>query len=190
MVQTLSVLSLERIAMEKRPLIGDGVPGGGYEQHEAKLRDLYNQMIRVAYAKVTNKSDAQDAVQEAWVRMLTKQDTLREQSKLHSWAKTITANVAHNMNRQTWRSQPCDWFEDEQELLHTSTNEAELLLELSELLGMLEPKARTLLLYKFYYGFKDQEIADVMQVPVGTVKARIHRTKLLLKRLVDEQMQG
>ena len=45
---------------------------------EDKLRELYNQMIRVAYSKVYNKSDAQDAVQEAWVQILTKHHTLRE----------------------------------------------------------------------------------------------------------------
>ncbi|MCQ6558663.1 RNA polymerase sigma factor [Paenibacillus mendelii] len=160
----------------------------GFEQHEAQIRDLYNQMIRVAYAKVANKSDAQDAVQEAWVRILTKQDTLREQSKLNSWAKAITTNVALNINRQTKRSQPSDLLVQEQQDPDCDTSsEAELMMELSELLGLLDPKARTLLLYKFYYGFKDQEIADAMKVPVGTVKARIHRTKLLLRRLMDEQ---
>ncbi|UVI31788.1 RNA polymerase sigma factor [Paenibacillus spongiae] len=161
----------------------------GYEQYEAQIRDLYNQMIRVAYAKVNNKSDAQDAVQEAWVRILSKQDTLREQSKLNSWAKAITTNVAININRQTKRSQPSDRLADEQQDPDCDTSsEAELMMELSELLGLLDPKARTLLLYKFYYGFKDQEIADAMKVPVGTVKARIHRTKLLLRRLMDEQL--
>ncbi|MFD0717542.1 RNA polymerase sigma factor [Paenibacillus sp. GCM10027626] len=176
--------------MNRDDMQRDTIPELAYEQHEARLRDLYNQMIRVAYARVNNKSDVHDAVQEAWVRILTKQDTLREQSKLYAWAKTITANVAHNINRQMRRAQPSDWIDEENGYAEVAaSNEAELMVELSELLGMLEPKARTLLLYKFYYGFKDQEIADAMNVPVGTVKARIHRTKLLLRRLMQEQMQ-
>jgi RNA polymerase sigma-70 factor (ECF subfamily) len=73
------------------------------EQVEEKLRRLYSEMIRVAYSKVINKSDAQDAVQEAWVRILTKHETLKERSKLNSWAKTITANVALNLNKQSMR---------------------------------------------------------------------------------------
>lgn len=162
-------------------------PAQELEQVESKLRDLYKQMIQVAYSKVINKSDAQDAVQEAWVRILTKQDTLREKSKLNSWAKTITANMAINMNRQSKRSQSCGWLEDDGAGGHQ--DEAGLQLEISELLAALDPRSRTMLLYKFYYGFKDQEIADAMNVPVGTVKARIHRSKLQLKKW-DGQMNA
>ncbi|MBW7457512.1 RNA polymerase sigma factor [Paenibacillus sepulcri] len=144
-------------------------------------------MIRVAYSKVINKSDAQDAVQEAWVSILTKQDTLREQSKLYSWAKTITANAAININRQAKRSQGYGWTEAQEEQAQAGyQDEAGLQFEISELLALLDPRSRTMLLYKFYYGFKDQEIADAMNVPLGTVKARIHRSKLQLKKL-DKQ---
>ncbi|WP_270164968.1 RNA polymerase sigma factor [Paenibacillus sp. SYP-B4298] len=149
------------------------------EQYEVLLRDLYNQMIRVAYSKVRNKSDAHDVVQEAWVRMLSKRETLREQNKLCAWAKTITANVAYNVNRYYGRSSD-GWFEP-QEPSSSLRTEAELMLEISELLGALDPRSRTMMLYKFYYGFKDQEIADAMNMPVGTVKARIHRSRERLK---------
>ncbi|MFC3789684.1 RNA polymerase sigma factor [Paenibacillus sp. GCM10012307] len=152
------------------------------EQYEILLRDLYNQMTRVAYSKVRNKSDAHDVVQEAWVRILSKQDTLREESKLTAWAKTITANVAYNVNRRNGKSST-GWFEP-QEPSSSSPTEAELLLEISELLGALDPRSRTMMLYKFYYGFKDQEIADAMNLPLGTVKARIHRSRERLKHWI------
>ncbi|BBH21609.1 RNA polymerase sigma factor [Paenibacillus baekrokdamisoli] len=159
---------------------------------EDELRELYNQMTRVAYSKVSNKSDAQDAVQEAWVRMLTKHHTLRERSKLISWAKTITANVALNLNRASRRrshsSSYCDDAPDEVKVCSHDMpkDEAQLMLEISEMLGELDPRTRTMLLYKFYYGLKDQEIADAMKVPVGTIKARIHRTKIQLKKTMGE----
>jgi RNA polymerase sigma-70 factor (ECF subfamily) len=154
------------------------------EQVEEKLRRLYSEMIRVAYSKVINKSDAQDAVQEAWVRILTKHETLKERSKLNSWAKTITANVALNLNKQTMREQGSSRFDSNGEFAeHACHVEAGVQFEISELLGLLDPRSRTMLLYKFYYGFKDQEIADAMKVPLGTVKARIHRSKLQLKKL-------
>jgi RNA polymerase sigma-70 factor (ECF subfamily) len=142
---------------------------------------LYNQMIRVANSRVRNKSDAHDVVQEAWVRMLSKHNTLREESKLVPWAKTITRNVASNVNKGAVRSQPCDW-NDEHQKDPAAAAEAGLMLEISELLGSLDVHSRTMILYKFYYGFKDQEIADAMNMPVGTVKAKIHRTRERLRR--------
>ncbi|MBP3962226.1 RNA polymerase sigma factor [Paenibacillus lignilyticus] len=152
------------------------------EAYEDKLLELYKEMIHVAYGKVHNKSDAQDAVQEAWVRMLTKQGTLRERSKLFSWAKVITSNIALNLNKKAARMRPSN----EMESICRSQDagyrdEAAVMLEINELLDMLDPASRAMLLYKFYYGFKDAEIAAVMQVPVGTIKARIHRTKRYLR---------
>ncbi|CAH1189974.1 hypothetical protein PAECIP111893_00058 [Paenibacillus plantiphilus] len=163
--------------------IFDNIDSTQEEQYEAKLRELYLQMSHVAQSKVINKSDAQDAVQEAWIQILTKYGTLREQGKLYAWAKTITANIALNLNKQTRRAQSKSWNEsDEDSSLHQQGEEPDLMLEISEMLAMLDPRSRTMLLYKFYYGFKDQEIADAMHMPVGTVKARIHRSKLQLKR--------
>ncbi|WP_246627952.1 RNA polymerase sigma factor [Paenibacillus oenotherae] len=148
-------------------------------------------MIHVAHSKVINKWDAQDAVQEAWIRILTKYGTLREQSKLHSWAKTITANIALNLNKQSRRAQSQSWNEsDEDKSMHQHDEEPELMMEISEMLAKLDPRSRTMMLYKFYYGFKDQEIADAMQMPVGTVKARIHRSKLQLKRWMAGPQPG
>jgi len=67
----------------------------------------------------------------------------------------------------------------------STRTEAEIMLEISELLGAMDPATRTLMLYKFYYGFKDQEIADALSMPVGTVKARIHRAREKLRAWQD-----
>lgn len=149
---------------------------------EAELVELYNQMIRVAYANVYNKSDALDVVQEAWVKMLAKRSTLREADKFTAWAKTITRNVAVNVNRHAARIQLRSYDEFPPKAgTRSDRTEAELIVEISELLGQLDPAARTLFLYKYYYGLKDQEIAAAMSMPVGTVKAKIHRARLRLR---------
>ena len=58
-----------------------------------KLDELYRQMVRVVRHKLICKNEALDVVQEAWVRILEKIDTLRESDKLVPWAKTIAANL-------------------------------------------------------------------------------------------------
>lgn len=176
-----------------RSMDGKGVQLSGFldPRKEAELIELYNQMIRVAYANVYNKCDALDVVQEAWVKMLTKSATLRESDKLTAWAKVITRNVAVNVNRSAARTR--SW--DGDFLRAAGDREArteELMMEISELLGQLEPAARTLFLYKYYYGLKDQEVANAMSMPVGTVKAKIHRARERLKkaRLADLELRS
>jgi RNA polymerase sigma-70 factor (ECF subfamily) len=152
------------------------------------LCELYTQMLKVVRHKLWHKNDAGDVVQEAWVRILEKQSTLRHKEKLIPWAKAIAYNLASNANRARRHERIYNNLENE--FAETkSVFESESMLELSDLLGQLDPVTRTLLLYKFYYGLKDAEIATALQLPVGTVKARIHRGKARLKTQVSEEEQ-
>ncbi|MBN2979869.1 MULTISPECIES: RNA polymerase sigma factor [Cohnella] len=153
---------------------------------EEMLAELYRQMLKTARSRLYDKNDAGDVVQEAWVRILEKLDTLRESGKIIPWAKTIASNLASNANRARRSERLADSYE-EYEPAARSDNGPELLAELSDVLGRLDPATRTLLLYKFYYGFKDDEIAAALDVPVGTVKARIHRGKAKVKAQDREQ---
>lgn len=155
---------------------------------EEMLNELYRQMLRAARYRLFNQADATDVVQEAWVRILERQETLREADKLIPWARAIAANIASNENRGNRYRRLTDGKLQYYASLGAAPG-PEFMAELSDTLGRLDPITRTLLLYKFYYGFKDDEIAAAMQVPVGTVKARIHRSKARLrKELSDDQM--
>jgi len=156
-----------------------------FRSEDEVLSELYTQMLKVVRHKLWHKSDAVDVVQEAWVRILEKKSTLRDKEKLIPWAKAIASNLASNANRA--RRQDRNFDELENELADaTPVFEPETMMELSDLLGRLDPVTRTLLLYKFYYGLKDAEIAAALQLPVGTVKARIHRGKARLRTQADE----
>ncbi|WP_027091614.1 RNA polymerase sigma factor [Cohnella thermotolerans] len=152
---------------------------------EDTLDELYKQMVRVVRHKLHCKSDVGDVVQEAWVRILEKMDTLRESDKLIPWAKTIASNLASNANRARRILSSYDSAENYESVSKSGAN-PELMTELSDLLGRLDPTTRTLLLYKFYYGFKDDEIAATLDLPVGTIKSRIHRGRERLKAQQEE----
>lgn len=155
-----------------------------FRAEDEVLCELYSQMLKVVRHKLWHKGDAGDVVQEAWVRILEKQSTLREKEKLIPWAKAIAANLASNANRVR-RHERIDDHLEHQLVGIGAFIEPESMMELSDLLGRLDPVTRTLLLYKFYYGLKDAEIAAALQLPIGTVKARIHRGKARLKTQVN-----
>jgi RNA polymerase sigma-70 factor (ECF subfamily) len=157
-----------------------------FRSEDEVLGELYSQMLKVVRHKLWHKNDAGDVVQEAWVRILEKKSTLRHKEKLIPWAKAIAANLASNANRARRHERIYDHLENEFSCT-ASVFEPESMMELSDLLGKLDPVTRTLLLYKFYYGLKDAEIASALQLPVGTVKARIHRGKARLKTQVKEE---
>ena len=159
---------------------------GAFTPEDEMLAEMYRQMLKVARQKLYNKNEAIDVVQEAWVRILERQSTLREADKLIPWAKAIASHLASNANRAKRQAAQYD-----NSVRYAGPSDPipqpDVLAELSDLLGRLDPVTRTLLLYKFYYGLKDDEIAAVMEVPVGTVKARIHRSKERLRKEVREE---
>ncbi len=157
-----------------------------FQSEDEMLTELYSPMLKVVRHKLWHKSDAVDVVQEAWVRILEKSATLRDKEKLVPWAKAIAYNLASNANRARRHDANYDMLENEL-VSPTFVFEPEAMTELSDLLGRLDPTTRTLLLYKFYYGLKDAEIAAALDLPVGTVKARIHRGKARLRTQADDE---
>lgn len=149
------------------------------------MNELYKHMFMVAYARTRSRSDALDVVQEAWVKILTKIQTLQHPEKLVQWAKVIAANTAINYVKK--RGPTVVPLIDERiqsgELgAEMRLMEEENRLALTEGLSALDDDTRKILICKFYYDWKDAQIAEVMELPVGTVKARIHRAKAKLKQ--------
>jgi len=162
-----------------------------FNNEDELLDELYKQMFIVAYAKTYNKDDALDIVQESWVKILIKLDTLRDPQKLIQWAKVIAANTAVNM----LKSKGKDWLPLIDEGMGIGDLGADIHLADKETrnavnkgLAMLENDERKILFCKFFYAWKDKQIAEVMEMPVGTVKAKIHRAKAKLKRYLANEV--
>lgn len=160
-----------------------------YEQDEL-TNELYKQMFIVAYSKVKNKSDALDIVQESWVKILKKIDTLKDRDKLFQWAKAIVSNTAinslkkKNINHEVF---VCNERLEETYGLDDEKIEDRIALnEIYEGMKKLDTETRKIFIYKFTHGWKDQQIADELQLPVGTVKARLHRGKERLRSILKK----
>lgn len=157
------------------------------EDQDALLMDVYKQMFIVTYAILRNKSEAMDAVQESWVKILRKLDTLRDRDKLIQWAKVIATNTAYNMIKRKVAVKLCSSDDDSVSLIETEGVEERVFRNIIfEAIGKLDDKTRQILTYKFYYDLKDKEIAERMELPLGTVKARIHRGKEQLRAMLND----
>lgn len=161
------------------------------EGQDDLLQELYNKMFIVAYSKVHNKSDALDIVQESWLKILQKIDSLKEKDKLIQWAKAIVTNTAINalkkknvQNRVYIYKEQMDCAERSLEM---DIEDMFLRQAIYECISRLDEETKQMFIYKFYYSWRDQQIADRMGIPVGTVKARIHRGKERLRALLVKE---
>lgn len=150
--------------------------------------ELYDQMFRVAYRRVRNRIDALDVVQESWVKILCSLDTLKDQTKLRHWANVIAANTAINFVKRKIVRNSCAFDDVISDRLSADIGDMALKLEMAEVMERLDQLTRTMFLSKYVYGYKDDEIALAMRIPVGTVKARIHRGKARLRGIFNEEL--
>ncbi|MEI7025979.1 RNA polymerase sigma factor [Paenibacillus sp. y28] len=155
------------------------------ENHDALLNELYRQMFIVAYAFVRDRTDAMDIVQEAWLKILINIDTLKSPDKIIAWAKTITTNTAINLlRRKSLHTRVTGYEVDPCLAIDEQAAGLEMYLvrkEIWDSIGQLDEESRKIFELKFVYGFTDKEIAAMLELPAGTVKAKVHRGKERLR---------
>ena len=136
--------------------------------------------------------DAQDAAQEAFVNAFEKLGSFRGQSQFYSWLFRIAFNTAVSSKRKSRRMSVSLEARRDASGLEPSddnpTNEPSYAMDVSDrqrlvqqALSELCEEFRTALVLKEMDGMSYEEIADVVDVPLGTVRSRIHRARLELR---------
>ncbi|WP_127587953.1 RNA polymerase sigma factor [Paenibacillus koleovorans] len=157
------------------------------EEQDVMLQELYRQMFVVAYSITRSRSEAMDVVQESWLKILMKLHTLKDRDKLIQWAKVIASNTAYNMMKRS--SKLTALVREEQGLYEyngTGVEDKVVQRMICATIERLDQTTRRIFVYKYYQDLKDQEIATRMGMPVGTIKARLHRGKEQLRQYLDE----
>jgi RNA polymerase sigma factor (sigma-70 family) len=140
--------------------------------------------------RVTGNPDAAaDAVQDAWVRILRALPGLREPARLRPWMFSIARRVLMDRFRAQYAApvfvdtEPADLAEPD------DRREAALAAEeLHAVLDALPVSEREVLALFYLEELSLNELADVLSVPVGTVKSRLFRARRMLRaRLVAEK---
>jgi len=112
-----------------------------------------------------------DAAQEALIVIFRSLRTLREPGALHGWARTIAVREAVRVAHTAGRAVPDD--------LSTlpASGEQSLGVDIRVTLSGLTPEHRAVLVLRDLEGYSEQEAADLLRVPAGTVKSRLHRAR-------------
>lgn len=159
-----------------------------FQQHLVGLRQ---QIFWFAMSLTHDRDTAQDLVQESILRALVHREQFRENSNLKAWLLTIVRNTFINGHRREKRT--VDILDRvQQERMRTSRSESaassEACIRMSEIqraLGHLEDMFREP--FQMHHdGYKYQEIANTLEIPVGTVKSRIHQARHRLMGLLSE----
>jgi len=147
-----------------------------------------------AMSLTRNEADANDLVQEAYLRTLRAIERLRPDSNLKGWLFAIVRNARINQIRQR---QSRTMIEMDEQIHHASNSEAvakdphalyvgnEEQAALREAVESLPSKYREVILLREFEGFSYQQIAEILNRPAGTVMSRLFRARNELKAALE-----
>lgn len=156
-------------------------------EFDSKFDTLTTSLNSFAYNLTKNQEDAKDLYQETAFRAMTNKEKFRPGTNFKAWTFTIMKNIfINNYRKKIKRNTIIDTTENEFFLnsgTQTVDNDAGrniLMDELSKMIKSLDVTIKDPFMMH-YKGYKYQEIADKLQLPLGTVKSRIFFARKALK---------
>jgi RNA polymerase sigma-70 factor (ECF subfamily) len=144
---------------------------------------------RLAGYLMADQAEAQDAVQEASVRAWRGWGNLRERDRFHSWFSQILVNVCRTRLRQRSKRRTLDV--DEVDLESGDPFRASLARDaIGRALSSLSRELRMVVVLRYWGELSLAEIADRLNIPVGTVKSRHHAALQVLRRRIEPAEGG
>jgi RNA polymerase sigma-70 factor, ECF subfamily len=155
---------------------------------EAAFRTLYirhsPRLLTAARRMTASSADAEDVVQEAWLRALRGMPSFEWRSSLRTWLTGIVANVARELlaRRKEW----VDLEHADKSAQPESTNGIET-IDLDVAMKTLSPGTRMVFVLHDLEGFTHAEIAAKLACTTGTSKKQLFRARRALRALLQEE---
>ena len=175
------------IAVSKEPLSAELVFRDLFDTHRERL-------YRFVLRHIGHATDAEDLAQQAFVEAARTYAHFRGESQLSTWLYGIAMNLVRNhLSRAPHRVHR---FEDESALDDEASSAAgpeeqcamtQLIGQVNEELDGLMPEMREVLLLVALNDMSYEEVAELLSVPIGTVRSRVSRARGHLRRRMQER---
>jgi len=164
---------------------------GDEEAFSKIVRAYKDKIVNFLWQSTGDYQKASELAQETFLRVYFKADKYKPIAPLSSWIYTIASNLAKTEMKKE-RRMPTVSFDDVQNVLSGRENSSdnpgnsELRRNLRAALKKLHARYRIPVLLKDVEGFSQEEIAEILNKPVGTIKARISRGRNHLKKELEK----
>jgi RNA polymerase sigma-70 factor (ECF subfamily) len=150
------------------------------ERHE---RRVYNLALRMT----GREEDARDATQDALLTVLKKLSSFRGEAAFTTWLHRVTVNACYDLLRKRQRAPLLERGEDDLPAIepppaadHAETSD--LSIDVRQALTQVPEDFRVVMILHDVQDLPQEEVAAILGIPVGTVKSRLHRGRIVLAR--------
>lgn len=145
-----------------------------------KYRD---RLFAAAFSVCRDPADADDAVQDAFIKYHTLSKDFRDEDHLRAWLLRVTINRARDLRASFWRRNRVSWEEYAGSLEFQAPEDDRLFRAVMA----LPEKYRVAIHLHYYEGYSVAETAGLLHVREGTVKSQLSRGRTLLKTMLKEE---
>lgn len=158
-----------------------------HELDEA-LRELIPRLRRFAVSLTRNASSADDLVQSTLERAITRWADKRSEGDLRAWLFSILYRQFLDAHRRSRRYARMLEFFSGRDDAQPSVERTVIAQSTLQAFDRLNPEQRALLLWVSVEGLSYKEVADILEVPIGTVMSRLSRARQALRQLSDGEI--
>jgi RNA polymerase sigma-70 factor (ECF subfamily) len=163
----------------------------------ALVRRYQDRLFNTIYRMVDNAEDAYDVVQEAFLNAYQSLENFKGDSLFFTWLYRIAVNTAISLKRKQRAVVSIDAGRNGEQGIEPldpsetsrpghALEQAEQERRIQQALARLSPEHRAVLVMKDMEGQKYETMADILQVPIGTIRSRLHRARLELRELLEK----
>ncbi|CAG5078135.1 RNA polymerase sigma factor; sigW [Thermobacillus xylanilyticus] len=174
----------------------------GDQQAFAEIVGLYqDKLYHMAFRMLGSRQEAEDVVQEAFLRVYRNLDRYDEGMKFSTWIYRIATNLCIDRLRKRKATYSLDAESTEHEGLDgyavipsdDRTPESEMLLSetqriVRQAIDTLPAKYKSVMVLRYLHDLSLQEIGEVLDMPVTTVKTRVHRGREYLRKKLERKL--
>jgi RNA polymerase sigma-70 factor (ECF subfamily) len=192
------ITALQRQALEaadddERPLIAASLAGDD-DAFRLLVERHYRLILRLAYRAFCNLPAAEDCAQEVFIKVHKNLRSYRADKPFVHWLHRVAANTVTDTIRRRRIDLPLDalagvapsWLADPAEAAVVQEQRVAVRKAMADLPRLL----RDAIALRVFHELSYQEIAEVLNIPIGTVMSRIHNAKRLLRRDLAEYITG
>lgn len=159
---------------------------GNFNSYSILVNNLKDEGYKLAYTILKNEQDSIDAYLQAVEKGLKNIHTLKESKYFKTWFLKIVINESKNIIRKNSKVTYIEEIKEQACINNCTSDNNEEKIDLENSLEKIEPQTREMIRLKFYMGYKLEEIASILEVPVGTVKGKMYTAlKFMRKELGD-----
>lgn len=172
----------------------------GDQSAYADIVSLYQQSLhQVCYRMLGNKEEAEDAAQEAFIKAYIHLHTYDQKRKFSTWLYRIATNLCidrirkkkpdYYLDAEVPGTEGLDMYSQlaaDELLPEEELERMELQERIQYEISRLPDKYRAVIILKYIEELPLQEISDILDIPLGTVKTRVHRGREALRKQLGD----